>query len=178
MAQLKALPLLIPPIELQKDITLFIDQLDKSKFEIQKSLKSLRPERSVDTGIFRVIIYKKEIAMKIRFTKGAKSVGNALGKGAEGVGNVIGKAAESRKDRGGGRQGRRAKICRKTQEENLKAQLKKYKPVFPETVQFAGLQSATSLRSSTMWCARISRVCKGSMGWKSQERKGGGVPSL
>ena len=41
MTQLKALPVLIPPIELQNEYKLFAEQTDKSKLAIQQSLDKL-----------------------------------------------------------------------------------------------------------------------------------------
>ncbi len=41
MTQLKALPVLVPPIEVQKEYKLFVEQTDKSKLAIQQSLEQL-----------------------------------------------------------------------------------------------------------------------------------------
>ena len=41
MTQLKALPVLIPPVELQNEYKLFVEQTDKSKLTIQRSLDEL-----------------------------------------------------------------------------------------------------------------------------------------
>ena len=38
MTQLKALPVLVPPIELQMEYKLFVEQTDKSKVAVQKAL--------------------------------------------------------------------------------------------------------------------------------------------
>ena len=38
MKQLKALPVLLPPLELQNEFSAFIRQIDKSKVAVQKAL--------------------------------------------------------------------------------------------------------------------------------------------
>lgn len=41
MRQLRALPVLLPPLELQEQFATFVEQIDKSKLAIQKSLDEL-----------------------------------------------------------------------------------------------------------------------------------------
>jgi len=108
--------------------------------------------------------------MKIDLQKGAKSVGNALGKGAEGVGKVIGKAAELGKIAAEAAKAGAQKYADKTQEENLKAQLKKYNPVFPEQYSSPDFNLSNLITIVDDVVRKDIEVCKGSMGWKSQEK--------
>lgn len=50
MTQLKALPVLVPPIELQMEYKLFVEQSDKSKVVIQKFIEKCRKEQKECTN--------------------------------------------------------------------------------------------------------------------------------
>jgi type I restriction enzyme S subunit len=41
MTQLRSLPVILPPLELQNEFAAFIEQLDKSKVTIRKSIEKL-----------------------------------------------------------------------------------------------------------------------------------------
>lgn len=95
--------------------------------------------------------------MKIDLQKGKKNVGNAIGKAAE-FGK---KTADDVKAR--------AQIrSNKAQEENLKAQFKKYNPVFPEQYNEPdfGLPNLIVIVDDAV--RKDIDVCKGAIGWKSQ----------
>lgn len=92
-----------------------------------------------------------------------------LQKSAERVGNAIGKAAEIGKKAVDGTRAGVQLLANKAQEENFKAQIKKYNPVFPD--QYSS--PAFGLSNLIMIVDDVVRkdidVCKGAIGWKSQE---------
>lgn len=108
--------------------------------------------------------------MKIDLQKSAESVGSALGKGAEGVGNAIGKAAEIGKKAADSTKASAQLIAAKAQEGNLRAQLRKYNPVFPD--QYAdpnfGLSNLIMIVDDVV--RKDIEVCKGAIGWKGFEK--------
>jgi hypothetical protein len=108
--------------------------------------------------------------MKIDLQKGAESMGSALGKGAEGVGNAIGKAAEIGKIAAYGVKASAQLLADKAQEENLKAQLKKYNPVFPDQYGVPGFNLSNLIMIVDDVVRKDIEVCKGAIGWKSQEK--------
>lgn len=108
--------------------------------------------------------------MKIDLQKGADSMGSALGKGAEGVGNAIGKAAEIGKIAAYGVKASAQLLADKAQEESLKAQLKKYNPVFPDQYRAPEFGLPNLIRIVDDAVRQDIEACRGAIGWKSQEK--------
>lgn len=96
--------------------------------------------------------------MKIDFQKGTELVGNAIGKAAE-----IGKRAAD-----GTRAGAQI-LVNKAQEENCKAQIKKYNPVFPDQYVSPDFGLSNLIMIVDDVVRKDIDVCKGAIGWKSQE---------
>jgi hypothetical protein len=94
--------------------------------------------------------------MKIDLHKGVKNVGNALGKAAE-----VGKKAAN--DTLVSAQS----LVSKAQEENRKALIKKYNPIFPEDYK----KESFGIPNMVMIVDDVVRkgidVCEGAIGWRS-----------
>lgn len=91
-------------------------------------------------------------------------------KGAERVGNAIGKAVEMGKKAANGTRAGAQKFANKAQEENVKAQIKKYNPVFPEQYNDPDFGLSNLIMIVDDVVRKDIEVCKGAMGWKSQGR--------
>lgn len=96
--------------------------------------------------------------MKIDLHKSAERVGNAIGKAAE-----IGKKAVDNTKAGA------QSLANKAQEESVKAQIKKYNPVFPDQYSEPGFGLSNLIRIVDDVVRKDIEVCKGAIGWKSQE---------
>lgn len=97
--------------------------------------------------------------MKIDLHKGVKNVGNALGKAAE-----VGKKAAN--DTLVSAQS----LVSKAQEENRKALIKKYNPIFPEDYK----KESFGIPNMVMIVDDVVRkgidVCEGAIGWRSNTK--------
>lgn len=91
-------------------------------------------------------------------------------KSAERVGNAIGKAAEIGKKAADGTKAGAQLLIVKALEENLKAQAKKYNPVFPDKYSDPDFGLSNLIMIVDDVVRKDIDVCKGAIGWKSQEK--------
>lgn len=89
-------------------------------------------------------------------------------KSAERVGNAIGKAAEIGKKAADGTKASTQLLIVKALEENLKAQAKKYNPVFPDQYSDPDFGLSNLIMIVDDVVRKDIDVCKGAIGWKSQ----------
>lgn len=97
--------------------------------------------------------------MKIDLQKGARQVGNVLGKAAE-----IGRKAADETREGA------QSILARAQEENVKAQIKKYNPVFPSQYEAADFNLPNLVMIVDDVVRKGIEVCKGAIGWRSLQK--------
>ena len=80
----------------------------------------------------------------------------------------LGKLRESLKKTADGTIANAQLLVQKAQEENLKAQIKKYNPVFPEQYSDPGFGLSNLIMIVDDVVRKDIEVCKGAIGWKSQ----------
>jgi len=93
-----------------------------------------------------------------------------LQKGVKNVGSVLGKAAEAGKKAAGDTLASAQTLVSKAQEENQKALIKKYNPVFPAdyTKENFGIPNLVMIVDDVV--RKDIAVCKGSIGWRSNTK--------
>lgn len=93
-----------------------------------------------------------------------------LQKGAECVGNTIGKAAKVGKKAADGTKSGAQLLAKKAQEENLKVQMKKYNPVFPDQYKDPDFSLSNLIMIVDDVVRKDINVCNGAIGWKTFEK--------
>ena len=91
-----------------------------------------------------------------------------LQKGKERVGNVVGKAANLGLKAVDGAATRVQTFAEKVQSDNLKAQLKKYNPVFPSQYNDTSFNLSNLIVIVDDAVRKDIEACKGAIGWKAQ----------
>ena len=93
-----------------------------------------------------------------------------LQKGAKNIGTAIGKAAKAGKKAADGTIAGAQSLVAKAQDENTKAQIRKYNPVFPEQYQSEdfGIPNLVMIVDDVV--RKNIEVCKGAIGWRSNQK--------